>query len=279
MIILIFTLASHQKAGPRYDGVRLSGKGDKVAVIELIGPIYSARDIVRQFKKYGKNKSVKAILFRIESPGGGISPSQEIYEAVKRVREDGKPVVASMGSVAASGGYYVALGADTIIANPGSTTGSIGVILEITNLRELFQKVGIKFEVIKTGRFKDTGSPHRDLTPADRRFLQNFVDDAYEQFIDVVAEERNMKKWQVKRLADGRVFTGRQAKEEGLIDLLGDFEDAVDLAASMGGIDGEPTLVREYQRHRSIFDLLFEELTNVIHGMGGPHLEYRSLID
>jgi protease-4 len=276
MMVLIFTMVDRQTKKGRYEGVSLSVKGDKVAVIELIGPIYSSRDIVRQFKKYGEHKSVKAILFRIESPGGGISPSQEIYNAVKRVRDEGKPVVASMGAVAASGGYYVALGADTIMANPGSTTGSIGVILEITNLRELFQKVGVKFEIIKTGPFKDTGSPHRDLTQADRRFLQNYVDDAFDQFVDVVAEERNMKKWRVKRFADGRVFTGRQAQEHGLIDLLGDYEDAVDLTAEMGGIEGDPTIVREYQRRRSVFDLLFEEITRVVRGMGGTQLEYRS---
>ena len=142
-------------------------------------------------------------------------------------------------------------------------------------MRELLQKIGIKFDIIKSGRFKDTGSPHRDLTTADRQFLQNYVNDGFEQFVNVVAEERNMKKWQVKRVADGRVFTGRQAQEEGLIDLLGDFEDAVDLAAEMGGIEGEPTLVREYQRHHSVFDLLFEEVTRIIHGLRGAQLEYR----
>ena len=275
MIVLIFIMVGNQSGGQRYDGVKLSIKGDKIAVIELSGPIYSARDIVRQFKKYGEHKSIKAILFRIESPGGGISPSQEIYQAVKRVRDSGKPVVASMGAVAASGGYYVALGADTIMANPGTTTGSIGVILEITNLRELFDKIGIRFDIIKTGRFKDTGSPHRDLTEADRRFLQNYVNDAFDQFMDVVAEERGMKKYKVKQLADGRVFTGRQAEKEGLIDLLGDFEDAIDLTAKLGGIEGEPVLVREYQRRRSVYDLFFEEITRVVHGMQGTRLEYR----
>lgn len=275
MIILILMMVNRNTSAHQYDGVSLSIKGDKIAVIELNGPIYSSRNIVRQFKRYGDNKSIKAILFRIESPGGGISPSQEIYEAVKRVRDQGKPVIASMGAVAASGGYLVALGADTIMANPGTTTGSIGVILEVTNLRELFQKVGIKFEVIKTGKFKDTGSPHRDLTEDDRRFLQSYVDDAFDQFLDVVAKERNMKKWQVKQLADGRVFTGRQAQELGLIDLLGDYKAAVDLAAKMAHIEGEPSLVREYQRRRSVYDLFFEEITKVIQGMQGSHLQYR----
>lgn len=275
MFILILLMANKQSGDDQFDGVGFSISGDKIAVIELAGPIYSSGNIVRQFKKYGGHKGVKAILFRIDSPGGGISPSQEIYEAVKRVRESGKPVIASMGAVAASGGYYVALGADTIMANPGSTTGSIGVILEITNLKDLFGKIGVKFDVVKSGKFKDTGSPHRDLTEADRRYLQGYVDDAYEQFLEVVVTERNMRKWKVKQLADGRVFTGRQAKELGLIDELGDFEDAVKLAVQMAGIEGEPVLVRESQRRRSMFDLLFEEFSRVMYGMTGSRLQYR----
>jgi protease-4 len=274
MIMLIMILANRVTSIQEYEGVSLSAKGDKVAVVELNGPIYDARSLVRQFKKYGEHKSVKAILFRINSPGGGISPSQEIYNAVKRVRDAGKPVIVSMGTVAASGGYYVALGADTIMANPGTTTGSIGVILEITNLSRLFQKLGIRFDVIKTGQFKDTGSPHRDLTLEDRRFLQNYVNDAFEQFLQVVSEERHMNLSDVRKLADGRVFTGRQAKEYGLVDVLGDFQDAIQLAASMAGIEGEPTLVREVERRRSVYDLLFEEIGRVIRGTSSD-LQYR----
>jgi protease-4 len=273
-ILLIVILANRVTSIQEYEGVSLSAKGDKVAVVELNGPIYDARSLVRQFKKYGEHKSVKAILFRINSPGGGISPSQEIYNAVKRVRDAGKPVIVSMGTVAASGGYYVALGADTIMANPGTTTGSIGVILEITNLSRLFQKLGIRFDVIKTGQFKDTGSPHRDLTWEDRRFLQGYVNDAFEQFLQVVSEERHMSLSDVRKLADGRVFTGRQAKEYGLVDVLGDFQDAIQLAASMAGIEGEPTLVREVERRRSVYDLLFEEIGRVIRGTSS-HLQYR----
>jgi protease-4 len=273
-IILIVILANRVTSIQEYEGASLSAKGDKVAVVELNGPIYDARQIVRQFKKYGEHKSVKAILFRINSPGGGISPSQEIYNAVKRVRDAGKPVIVSMGAVAASGGYYVALGADTIMANPGTTTGSIGVILEITNLSRLFQKLGIRFDVIKTGQFKDTGSPHRDLTPEDRRFLQGYINDAFEQFLQVVSEERHMNLSDVRKLADGRVFTGRQAKEYGLVDVLGDYHDAIQLAASMAGIEGEPTLVREVERRRSVYDLLFEEIGRIIRGTSSQ-LQYR----
>ena len=274
MIILIVILVNRVSSTREYEGVSLSAKGDKVAVVELNGPIYDSRNIVRQFKKYGEHKSVKAVLFRINSPGGAVSPSQEIYNAVKRVRDGGKPVVVSMGTVAASGGYYVSLAADTIMANPGSTTGSIGVIIEITNLSRLFTKLGIGFEVVKTGPFKDTGSPHRNLTQADRRFLQSYVDDAFEQFLKVVSEERHMSMSDVRRLADGRVFTGHQARENGLIDVLGDYEDAVQLAAAMGGIEGEPTLVREVERHRSVYDLLFQEFSRVVRGTSSQ-VQYR----
>jgi len=273
-IILIILLVSYISQKQAYKGVRLSSRGDKIAVIELYGPIYDSRQIVRQFKQFGDHRSVKAIVFRIESPGGGVAAAQEIYEAVKRVRVSGKPVVASMGTVAASGGYYVACGADTIMANPGTTTGSIGVIAEVSNLKGLFDKLGIKFEVIKSGRFKDTGSPHRDLTPADRKILQSWVDDAFGQFIDVVINERGLSRRKVLQLADGRVFTGKQAQEHGLIDLLGDYEDAIRLAAELGGIEGEPTIVKEHRRRITLFDLLFQQIEGVLRGLGGITLRY-----
>jgi protease-4 len=275
MFLLIILMVNRGSGGMGLEDVSFSIKGDKIAVVELKGPIYDSHSIVRQFKRYGGQRSIKAILFRIDSPGGGISPSQEIYEAVRRVRDTGKPVVASMGEVAASGGFYVAMGADTIVANPGTTTGSIGVILEITNLRKLFEKIGIKFDVIKSGKFKDTGAYHRDLTSQDRQYLQEYVNDAYEQFVEVVVRERNMKKSDLLKLADGRVFTGRQANQLGLIDVVGDFEDAVKLAAQMAKIEGEPTLVRETEKRRNVYDLFFEEVSRVIRGTGASQLEYR----
>ena len=256
------------------DGINLSSGGDKVAVVELMGPIYDSRSIVRQFKLYGEHESVKAILFRIDSPGGGVAAAQEIYEVVKRIRDEGKPIIASMGSVAASGGYYVACGADTIMANPGTTTGSIGVIAQFPNVSQLMDKIGIKFETIKSGRYKDTGSPYRDVTPLDRRHLQSWVDDAFHQFVDVVALERNMPERYVLRVADGRVFTGKQAQQEGLIDLLGDYQTAIQLAAEMGEIEGEPTIVRERRRRITLFDLLFQQIEGIFRGMGGMTLQY-----
>ena len=275
MLILIMVMVTLVSMKQNYDGVTLSSRGEKVAVIELLGPIYDSRSIVRQFKTYGEHGSVKAIVFRIESPGGLVAAAQEIYEAVKRVREKGIPIVASMGTVAASGGYYVACGADTIMANPGTTTGSIGVIAQFPNISGLLGKVGIQYETIKSGRYKDTGSPYRDLTPTDRQHLQSWVDDAFYQFVDVIVEERGLARKKVLRLADGRVFTGKQALKEGLIDLLGDNTEAVRLAAQLGGIEGEPTIVKERRRRMTLFDLLFQEIEGMLRGMSGMTLEYR----
>jgi protease-4 len=274
MLILIMVMVTLVSMKQNYDGVTLSSRGEKVAVIELLGPIYDSRSIVRQFKTYGEHGSVKAIVFRIESPGGLVAAAQEIFEALKRVREEGKPIVASMGTVAASGGYYVACGADTIMANPGTTTGSIGVIAQFPNISGLLDKVGIQYETIKSGRYKDTGSPYRDLTPTDRQHLQSWVDDAFYQFVDVIVEERGLSRKKVLRLADGRVFTGKQALEEGLIDLLGDNTEAVRLAAQLGGIEGEPTIVKERRRRMTLFDLLFQEIEGMLRGMSGMTLEY-----
>ncbi|MFH1942247.1 MAG: signal peptide peptidase SppA [bacterium] len=273
-IVLILVLVVYVAQKQAYDGVILSSRGDKVAVVELLGPIYDSRRIVRQFQEYGDHSSVKAIVFRIESPGGGVAASQEIYEAVRRVRDEGKPVVVSMGSVAASGGYYVACGADTIMANPGTTTGSIGVIAEFINLKGLLEKLGVEFDVVKSGRFKDTGSPHRSLTPADKQYLQSWVDDAFDQFVEVVARERALSKQEVLRLADGRVFTGKQAYEQGLIDLLGDYDEAIHLAARLGGISGEPTVIKERRRRITLFDLFFQQTEGILRGLSGVTLQY-----
>ncbi|MBN1466784.1 signal peptide peptidase SppA [candidate division KSB1 bacterium] len=239
-------------------GMEIDGVGDKVAVVELNGIIASSREVVAQFKRYEKDKSIKAIVFRINSPGGGVAASQEIYEQVRRVRDSGKPVVASMGSVAASGGYYVALGADSIMANPATTTGSIGVLAEFPNYSKLMEKIGIQVTTIKSGQYKDTGNPYRDITPADREYLQAWIDDGYDQFITAVADERGLLKEEVRRLADGRVYSGRQAYELSLIDSLGTFEDAIQLAADVAGIDGEPRLVRQPRKKTTMFELLFE---------------------
>lgn len=260
------------------EGVSLPSFGSKVAVVELTGTIVDSRPIVRQLKQYRRDGSVRAIVLRIESPGGGVAASQEIYQEVKRTRASGKVVIASMGSVAASGGYYVAVGATKIMANPGTTTGSIGVVAEIPNIRRLLDKIGIDFAVIKSGRFKDTGSPYRGLTEAERAYLQQWVNDAFAQFVDAVAEGRGMERAKVLELADGRVFTGLQAMRSGLVDTLGTFEDAVRLAANLAGIRGEPRIVRQERRRFGLIDLLFQQVRVVVQALEHwPRLSYKMM--
>jgi protease-4 len=223
----------------------LATSGERVAVVELIEPILDSQEIVRQFKKYRENKSVKAILFRVDSPGGGVSASQEIYEEVRKTRRAGKPVVVSMGSVAASGGYYVSCGATRIVANPGTLTGSIGVIFQFLHFSELLNKIGVDASTFKTGKFKDIGSPFRKTTVDEKRFFDQLLADVYDQFVTVVATERKLDRKVVLGYADGRIFTGRQAREYGLVDTLGTYEDALSIAASLGEIRGKPKVVKE----------------------------------
>ncbi len=237
---------------------------DKVACVELYGPILNSKDIVRQLKKYRKNKSIDAVVLRIESPGGAIGASQEIYEEVKKTRESGKIIVASMGNVAASGGYYVACGADKIVANPGTVTGSIGVIAEFFNISELADKFGLKFETVKSGKFKDSGSPFRTLTNEERKYFQKLIDDSFQQFVEVVHKEREIDKEKLLKIADGRIFTGQQAKELNLVDELGSYEDAISLSIKMAGISEDARIIREKRKIFNIFDILFGDIEETI---------------
>jgi protease-4 len=254
----------------------LSGE-DKVAVVRVEGVILDPQQTVRDLKRYGESPSVKAIVLRIDSPGGGVVPSQEIYDAVRRVRaKHSKTVVASMGTVAASGGYYIAAATDRIMANPGTLTGSIGVIMELANVEGLLKKIGVESVVVKSGEHKDLGSPFRQMKEQERRILQNVIEDVHAQFIEAVAEGRSLKIAEVRPLADGRIFTGRQAKAERLVDELGDLEDAVKLAAELAGIEGEPKVV-EPRRRFSIRDLLESRVFNSLPGFDfqtGVSLKY-----
>lgn len=247
---------------------------DKVAVINVVGVITSSHDVsqgsassrhvIEQLQKYGENDSVKAVVLRIDSPGGTVVASQEIYGAVNRLRrETGKTVVVSMADVAASGGYYIACAADRIFANPGTITGSIGVIMQFPNLEGLFGKVGIRTITIKSGEFKDTGNALREMTERETRLLQELIDDVFSQFVDAVEKGREMEEEEVRALADGRIFTGRQAKEFGLIDELGDFEEAVNRAAELAGIEGKPVILQEKKKRR-FWDLLESRLSGII---------------
>lgn len=241
----------------------VSSGSEKIALVELNEPIVSSQDIVRQLKKYRDNRSVKAIVFRVESPGGGVAASQEIYEEVKKTRDSGKPIVVSMGAVAASGGYYVSCAATKIVANPGTLTGSIGVIFQFLHFSDLMKKLGIDESTFKSGRLKDSGSPFRKVTPEDEKYFQSLVADVYDQFVEVVAKERKMSISYVKKYADGRVFTGRQAKQLGFVDTLGTLEDAISIAAKLAGIHGKPQVIKEYRR-RTLFDrILGESITDV----------------
>jgi protease-4 len=220
---------------------------DRIALVRIEGPIITSKSAVEEIKGYAKDKSIKAIVLRVESPGGGVVASQEIHNEVKKAA-DVKKVVVSMGSVAASGGYYVSVPASQIIANPGTITGSIGVIMEIPNIKGLMDKIGVTTEVIKSGRHKDLASVFRGIGREEREILQGVMDDVHQQFIQAVAEGRKLPPERVRKIADGRVFSGRQAKEAGLIDDLGDLEYSLSAAAKMVGIKGEPEVVTKKER-------------------------------
>ncbi|HEU4683363.1 MAG TPA: signal peptide peptidase SppA [Nitrospira sp.] len=233
---------------------------DRIALVRIEGVILDSQSTVMELKRFGENPSIKAIVLRIDSPGGGVVPSQEIYDAVQRVRnKNSKAVIASMGTVAASGGYYIAAATDRIIANPGTLTGSIGVIMETANVEGLLKKIGVEGIVVKSGKFKDVGSPLRKMSEEEQALLQSVMDDVHKQFIDAVAEGRAMEVSAVQALADGRIFTGRQAKDAKLVDELGNLEDAIQLAADLAGIEGEPKVV-EPRRRFSVRELLESRL-------------------
>lgn len=258
-----------------------STSGEKVALVTLDEPIHSSEEIVRQMKKYRDNKSVKAIVFRVNSPGGGVAASQEIYEEVKKTRESGKPVVVSMGEVAASGGYYVSLGANKIVANPGTLTGSIGVIIQYFQVEELMKKIGVDAPTYKSGKYKDIGSPFRRSTEDEKKFFDQLITNVYEQFVDAVVAERKLDRKKVLQYADGRVFTGKQAVEYGFVDTLGTLEDAVALAGEMGGITGKPRVIRE-RKVRPFFERLFGESVSELAALkeqflNQPMVQYRMI--
>jgi len=250
---------------------------DRIGLVRVEGVILDSKDTVSELKRFGDSSSIKAIVLRIDSPGGGVVPSQEIHDAVQRVRtKQNKTVVASMGTVAASGGYYIAAAADRIVANPGTLTGSIGVIMEMVNLEGLLHKVGVEGVVIKSGRYKDVGSPFRKMNPEERRILQFVMDDVHEQFIEAVAEGRSLGVKDVRPLADGRIFTGRQAVDAKLVDELGDLDDAIRIAAEMVGIEGEPAVVNPKKRFsiRDIIDSSVQGLLPKLDMRPGIQLKY-----
>lgn len=250
--------------------------GKRVGVLELSGVIEESQPFIRQLRSYKEDDGVLAVVVRVESPGGAVAPSQEIYQALAALRKE-KPVVVSMGAVAASGGYYAACGADSVLASPGTLTGSIGVILEFPALEEVLKKVGIRFEVVKSGAHKDIGSPFRPMTEEERRIMQTMVDDVYEQFVEVVSSERGLDPDTVRALADGRVFSGRQALQLGLVDGNGSLQDAVDMAGRMCGLGDNPHTTRPRKTRASLIDMLTETATvlkDPVAAAGSPRMMY-----
>jgi len=231
---------------------------DKIALVKLEGLLVSSEHVVEELNDYAEDSSIKAIVIRIDSPGGVVVVSQEIYNAIKNARHEGKKVVASMGTVAASGGYYVAAAADRIVANPGTLTGSIGVKMEFANIEKLLEKIGVKGMVVKAGEYKDVGSPFRDMSEPEKKILQDVIDDVHSQFIKAVAEGRNLQEAEVRTIADGRIFTGRQALDLKLVDQLGDLTDSIKVAGELVGIKGKPRVI-EKRKTIPFFDYLKEE--------------------
>jgi protease-4 len=241
----------------------LEGKGfpggPRVAVVEIDGIIIESEPVVEELKSHAENQAVRAVVVRINSPGGVVAPTQEIYAAMRRVAREGKPVVASLGPVAASGGYYLAAAADRIYASPGTLTGSIGVMMQMATIEGLLKKVGVEYVVVKSGKYKDIGSFSRTMSPEERRLLQALIDDVYNQFVDAVAEGRKLTREAVMGFADGRIVSGRQAAALGMVDVLGGLEEAVEGAAELGGLPPKPRLILPRRRF-SIFDWLKGQL-------------------
>jgi len=255
-VVVLFVAALSTAMAPTGGGAVF---GARVAIVELEGTIVDVDDLLRELKAHRDNPLVKAVVLRINSPGGVVGPTQELHAAVMRLREAGKPVVASLGAVAASGGYYVAVAADRIYANPGTLTGSIGVIFQLPNVDGLMKKVGVDYVVVKAGRYKDIGNIARPMAPEERRILQTLLDDVHAQFIAAVATGRKLDPTEVVGFADGRIVSGAQAKDLHMVDALGGLEEALDGAATLAGLSRPPRVIGP-RRKLSIMELLRNQL-------------------
>lgn len=244
------------------DGWPFSLRG-KVGIIPIEGIIGDSGELVEQINEFADDRRIKAVVLRIDSPGGGVAPSQEIYQAVRELKKK-KKVVASMGSVAASGGYLIAVAADRVVANPGSITGSISTVMHYANVEELLKKVGVRSSVVKSGKFKDIGSPTREMTAEEKSLIQAIVDDIYDQFVRTIAENRKLPLQRIFELADGRIFSGRQAKDLGLVDELGGLQDAVLLAGKLSGMEGTPETVHGMKKKTTLFKYLMGSMTSAV---------------
>lgn len=274
-LILAVVVAVRGEGGLSFQG--------RIALIEVEGVIADEEEYLEQIRKLRGDGSVKGFVVAINSPGGAVAPTQSIYRELRRIREeDHRPVIASIGGVGASGGYYIALAADSIFALPGSITGSIGALMEFPNARQLMEKLGVEVEVVKSGEHKDLGSPFRPISPDEREILGAVVEDVYEQFVEVVAKERSLDPEVVRRLADGRIFSGRQARERGLVDRLGNRNDALAAAGRMAGLGDDPKIVRPPKEKFTLLELLLGQgaaatLADLVQSAAearGPRLRY-----
>lgn len=236
---------------------KISFTGGKIGIIEVQGMIVDSREFIEQLHEFRDNDRIRAVVLRIDSPGGVVGPSQEMYEEVRKFTQK-KKLVVSMGSLAASGGYYIAAPANMIVANPGTVTGSIGVLMKLSNIQGLLGKVGLNSFVLKSGKFKDSGSPVRPMTKEDEQVLQGVIDSMHGQFVKAVAEGRKIPVEEIRIIADGRIFSGEQALQFKLVDRLGNLQDAVSEAAKMAGIKGEPELVYPPEKKKSLLDFIIE---------------------
>ena len=236
---------------------RWKSPSGEIALVRIQGMLMDSQNIVRQLSDYRHNPGVRGILLRIDSPGGAVAPAQEIYSEIMKLRADHKTVYASMGTVAASGGYYIACAADYVLANPGTLTGSIAAVMVFSNIEELTNKIGVKPVIIKSGKYKDVGSPLRAMNPEERKLLQNVVDDVHQQFVQAVAKGRGLSVSEVKEIADGRIMTGQQALKLKLIDEIGGLEKTLELLAKKIGVEGRPKVIEEKEK-TPFFDWLLQ---------------------
>ncbi|MBC8479696.1 MAG: signal peptide peptidase SppA [FCB group bacterium] len=268
LLILIFA------SGRISRNIALPG-GPRIGLVEIDQPIFSSRQTVKDLNHFLDRRDIDGILIRIETPGGAVAASQEIFEKVRKISEGYLPVVVSMGNVAASGGYYIAIGADSILANPGTATGSIGVIMGYPVAHDLMEKLGIGYQAVKSGNLKDAGSTFREVTEEDKAYFQDLVDNLHQQFVNAVAVQRNLPETAVAKLADGKVYSGQQALELGLIDRLGTFEDAIYLVGRMTGIPGKPVIVKPPRPRGGFLDFLLEDMdVKIPFGRTHPQPEY-----
>jgi protease-4 len=258
VLYFFFYQAGLQSGSARTQGFSLN---DKIGVVPVEGVISDSQEIIEYLDEFGEDGAIVAVVVRVDSPGGGVAASQEIYDAIVALKKK-KKVVVSMGSVAASGGLMIACAGDKIVANPGTITGSISTIWHSANVEELLKKVGVKSTVVKSGRYKDIGSPVREMTPEEIAIIQELVDDVYNQFVDVIVRDRKLPREKVVAISDGRIFTGRKAKEYGLVDQLGNLAFAVKLAGDLAGRSGKYDLVYPQKKHPSVFDYMFESAAN-----------------